>query len=222
MGRIKSIMNTKSGAQKIASKHLGITLEQYRDRLANGEKWCSRCKSWKPLVEFGLDRTRGDGLDASCFACRRVKVRINIKGRPSAFKGKHHTPEVKATLSALAKNRRNPFRKRLTFQQRQNISEGTKKKTPRGENHPRWKGGISPENEKERYSFEYEEWRKKVFERDHFTCQVCGYDKGHILIAHHLKSFSEYPELRFDIDNGLTVCKACHNKLHPERNKHLT
>lgn len=55
------------------------------------------------------------------------------------------------------------------------------------------------------------EWRIAVFERDNFICQCCGWDKGKILQAHHIKNFSNHPHLRLDIDNGITLCKNCHD-----------
>jgi len=82
-----------------------------------------------------------------------------------------------------------------------------------GENHWNWKGGITEINRKLRRSKEYKEWQKAVFKRDRWTCQICGY-KGHDLVAHHILPFSEYPELRFDPDNGITLCRRCHKKLH--------
>ena len=42
----------------------------------------------------------------------------------------------------------------------------------------------------------------------------CG-DTDHVL-AHHMKPRREFPELRFELDNGLTVCPRCHHILHLE------
>lgn len=81
-----------------------------------------------------------------------------------------------------------------------------------GDKHPNWKGGKGNENQILRKCLEYKLWRKAVYERDGFTCQECGDDKGGNLEAHHIKPFSLYPELRFAIDNGLTLCKECHKK----------
>lgn len=86
--------------------------------------------------------------------------------------------------------------------------------TPKGENHYNWKGGKTWERFK---NPEYQKWRNSVLERDNYMCQHCNkqckkYEKG--LAAHHIKPFKNYPELRFEISNGLTLCRACHMKLH--------
>lgn len=78
-----------------------------------------------------------------------------------------------------------------------------------GEEHWNWQGGITPENRKIRTSTEYKKWRKDVFERDGFTCQLCGI-KGGELHADHILQFAYYPESRLDINNGRTLCKPCH------------
>lgn len=76
-----------------------------------------------------------------------------------------------------------------------------------------WKGGISSINSKIRNCQKYKEWRLFVFKRDNFTCLGCGQIGGE-LNAHHIKSFAKYPELRFEITNGITVCKSCHDIIH--------
>lgn len=81
----------------------------------------------------------------------------------------------------------------------------------RGANHPNWKGGITEINHKIRTSLEYRLWRTAVFERDLYTCRFCGIVGGR-LNADHIKSFSQFPELRFAIDNGRTLCISCHQK----------
>jgi hypothetical protein len=79
------------------------------------------------------------------------------------------------------------------------------------ENHWNWKGGISDYNIIERQSSRYKEWRNKIFKRDDYTCQECG-QIGGILNAHHIKPFSLYPELRYKMKNGTTLCEKCHKK----------
>lgn len=74
-----------------------------------------------------------------------------------------------------------------------------------------WQGGISTENNRIRHSMEYRQWRETVFERDSYTCQYCNI-RGGRLNADHIKPFALYPQLRFDISNGRTLCEDCHKK----------
>lgn len=86
-----------------------------------------------------------------------------------------------------------------------------------GDKHWNWKGGIYPKNESIRHSLEYKDWRNKIFNRDGYKCQMiksATCDKSDTkLQAHHIKPFRSYPELRFDLNNGITLCEKCHNKL---------
>lgn len=66
-----------------------------------------------------------------------------------------------------------------------------------------------------RKSGRYTQWRNAVFERDNFTCARCGKHGGE-LNAHHIKPFASHPDDRFDIKNGITLCKACHDEVHRE------
>lgn len=74
-----------------------------------------------------------------------------------------------------------------------------------------WKGGTTSKNMLIRSSSKYKRWRQKVFERDDWTCQECGI-RGVPIHADHKKSFALYPELRFELSNGRTLCVPCHKK----------
>lgn len=62
----------------------------------------------------------------------------------------------------------------------------------------------------------YVAWRTKVFKRDDYTCQGNHKKKkrGGYIEAHHIKPWAQYPKLRYIVKNGITLCKACHNKKH--------
>lgn len=68
----------------------------------------------------------------------------------------------------------------------------------------------------QRHSQQAKEWRKKVFERDAYTCRDC-HQYGGKLQAHHLEEWAEHPDKRFDLSNGVTLCVECHAKRHPDR-----
>lgn len=69
--------------------------------------------------------------------------------------------------------------------------------------------GKTAEQRKQRSSLAYRMWRTAVFERDNFTCRQCG-TRGGRLNADHIKRFADYPDLRFNLDNGQTLCETCH------------
>lgn len=81
----------------------------------------------------------------------------------------------------------------------------------KGANNPNWKGGSNNRLNTIRTSAKYKKWRLAVYERDKYTCQTCG-QVGGKLNADHIKKFSIYPNLRFDLNNGRTLCIPCHRK----------
>lgn len=81
--------------------------------------------------------------------------------------------------------------------------------TYRGKNNVNWKGGVTPKNKAIRHSLDYKLWRDAVFKRDNFTCQSCG-QRGGVLNADHIRPFARFEALRFDVDNGRTLCVTCH------------
>lgn len=64
----------------------------------------------------------------------------------------------------------------------------------------------------ERNTPEYKLWRLAVYQRDGFACKKCGKKlcKGRKIQAHHIMPWSEYPSLRYDVNNGITLCWECH------------
>lgn len=121
------------------------------------------------------------------------------------YKHKPHSEERKQKISQanIGKHEHLTGRK-LTEKTKLKMSEAHK-----GEKAYQWKGGISKHYKTGYYSREYRQWRITIFERDHYQCQGCTQVGGY-LTAHHIKSFAKYPKLRFDINNGITLCEDCH------------
>lgn len=130
------------------------------------------------------------------------------KGKPSAHRG------VKATSKTIEKLRKSHLGQKAW-------NKGSGKATNNAlaiwhknyskDKHPNWKGGITSINDSIRKSKDYKIWRQAVFIRDNFTCVWCG-RVGKQLQADHIKPFAYFPELRFAIDNGRTLCINCHLK----------
>lgn len=80
-----------------------------------------------------------------------------------------------------------------------------------------WQGKPTPpfkrSDRQQRRTMQYVNWRDSVFKRDDYTCQDCG-QRGGELNAHHLLGFKRYPKYRYEVDNGITLCKKCHKNRH--------
>ena len=76
-----------------------------------------------------------------------------------------------------------------------------------------WQRFASPWRKLQAKTRAYKNWRKAVFERDDYTCQMCN-TRGGKLEAHHINPVRDNKNTLaiFDIDNGITLCKTCHNK----------
>ena len=83
----------------------------------------------------------------------------------------------------------------------------------KGDKNPYYKWGVSTEIELIRHSRDAKNWTQKVYARDDFTCQRCR-KRGEVLRAHHDKPWNSHPELRFELNNGVTLCELCHKEVH--------
>ncbi len=138
------------------------------------------------------------------------------------WKGKKRPKETCHKISLANKGKRNSpnteFKKGM-------ISPNRGKKRPEisREKHWNWKGGRTKKDKALRRTLEYKQWRTAVFEKDNWTCQICGArskkGKPIYLEAHHIKGVAHYPELVLMVDNGKTLCINCHGKTDNYRNK---
>jgi endogenous inhibitor of DNA gyrase (YacG/DUF329 family) len=87
----------------------------------------------------------------------------------------------------------------------------------RGPNSPCWKGASAYGRIAEMCRTDYKEWRKAVYARDDYTCQRCK-RRGVYLHAHHKQPWAQFPELRYAVDNGETLCAECHKITHMTSN----
>ena len=159
------------------------------------------------------------------------EVSVRLKGN-KFWLGRHHSDETRRKISMILRGRKfskehcrklSEVRslqsvktrkkisialrgKKLSDEHRKNISLSLRR-----EKHPNWRGGITPMNRVVRYSLEYRNWRDRVFKRDNWTCVQCK-RRGGELNADHIKQFAFYPDIRFELDNGRTLCVPCHRK----------
>lgn len=83
-----------------------------------------------------------------------------------------------------------------------------------GENHPNYNHSTTDDERQVKRAYtEYRQWRTQVYEKDNYICQCCG-QRGGQLNAHHVFNYSNYPELRTEVSNGITMCKKCHLEFH--------
>jgi hypothetical protein len=113
------------------------------------------------------------------------------------FDGHHHTEEAKKKISEKKKEHAAQLRKE-------------------GKRHWNYKNGNYTSDKvrsNATLSLDYKNWRTAVYIRDDYTCQDCKV-KGGKLNAHHKLKWKDYPEYRYAVDNGITLCFICHHKRH--------
>lgn len=142
------------------------------------------------------------------------------KGQPSPIKGKKcdnmkWSPERKARMKIALMNKvKSQIGKKHSLEQRRKISQALK-----GDKAPNWQGGITHLNKRgARQNVEWRIWWETCVKRDNYTCRVC-LKKGCRLEIHHIKRWAKYPDLRYEISNGITLCKLCHHRVKNKEEK---
>lgn len=158
----------------------------------------------------------------------------NTRGKNNLFYGRQHTEVSKQKISI--NNGMNSLKvrekvgkaltgKKLSQKAKEKLSIAMKKRVELG-THNFWKGGISKAYKELRHSLrnkEWRDWRTAVFQRDNYTCQICGIRsrKGKAVLLHPHHKFSvancikeNILNLIYEVMNGTTLCIDCHHFVH--------
>jgi len=173
-------------------------------------------KLYRRICNFCKKEYIGRGKDYCSNKCasqienkkRASKISQSLEGRCNRGSGWKHTEEWKKKSLIWKLGNKSNLGKKLSLEVRKKLSEAHK-----GEKAYNWKGDESANKIRLRHQLEAKLWREAVFTRDDWTCQKCK-QRGGKLHAHHIKSFANFPKLRFAIDNGVTLCKKCHQGGH--------
>lgn len=139
--------------------------------------------------------------------CKNISVGKKGKVR----KGFSPTPETREKISKAQ------LGKIVSAETIQKLSDSHK-----GEKSHKWiKDRSEVIDQSLRRTTEGRQWRRKVFLRDNKKCKINNEDCNGQLETHHILPFRDYPELRYDINNGITLCHY-HHPLKPSEEKRLS
>jgi len=177
----------------------------------------------KPHTEKTKQKIRNSLIGKVFSSERKKNISLALVGRKPSFGmlGKKASLETRKKMSNSQKKigskppspvgNKNNLGKKLSIETRKKMSVSHLK---RKNKHHNWKDGNRRSNNKKiRMSIEYKLWREACFKRDNFICQKYGISGG-ILNAHHINNFSEFPEIRTSIENGITLSKKAHKEFH--------
>jgi len=139
----------------------------------------------------------------------KEKMRLSKLGVNNPRFGKKMLPQTKKAILNKIKGNKFNLGRTHTEETKIKMSEGKK-----GEKHPLWKKDRNTlQKQDRRNDSAYREWRKNVYQRDSYLCKINNQDCSGRLEAHHILEWKEYPELRYNINNGITLCKHHHPRI---------
>ena len=134
-----------------------------------------------------------------------------------AHLGFKHSIESKAKMALYRKGKPNTNKGgyKLSSETRLKISLGHK-----GEKSYRWiTDRTKLVKRQERNDMAYKDWRRQVWSRDNWKCKIANQDCNGRIEAHHILGWTSYPELRYEINNGITLCHAHHPRKRIEEQR---
>jgi hypothetical protein len=114
------------------------------------------------------------------------------------------------------KHRKRDRKWKLSLETRQKMS-----KSRRGEKNWRWVKDRTQlvKSSHKHLDGNYREWASGVKKRDRWKCRLLSSDCSGRLESHHIFNWKEYPELRYLINNGITLCHAHHPRGRAEEKR---
>lgn len=183
--------------------------KQWGMRTSDLKVWQGRCHPCAVKMQTGPNNSRWKGGRPTCKNCGKLIWHGKKTGYCISCVGPHRSGPRSGVWKG-GKPRCIDCGKQLNYYSRR--CPACMAAFQRGPNCPAWKGGITPEHTMIRTSPEYKQWRQAVYERDNYTCVLCGDTRGGNLNADHILPFADFPDQRFDVSNGRTLCEACHQK----------
>lgn len=184
------------------------TLEHIRNRV-NGRKGYKHSQETIEKI-----RNSNIGWKHSEETKKKFKLRIPV------MLGKKHSAETKSKMSLSSKGKAKSELHRLSMSKSRIgkphilTEQGLKsfKEKTSGENNFKWIKDRSrlKKSEKKHLDGQYRDWMLFVKRRDKWACRIADVNCDGRLEAHHILNWIEYPELRYEINNGITLCHAHH------------
>lgn len=175
--------------RKYPSRHPRYTKEEFKEVL-------------RALAKQRIGIPRSEETKAKCRAAHLGKKLSDEhkKAMGLSRRGKKQSPELiqKRIAPLIGRKRSDEVKEKLRLAQKK-----------RYENHVY----KTDESKLARVKPEYKFWREQVYNRDDWTCQKC-HIKGGKLHPHHIRNFSEFTDLRYDVSNGITLCTTHHIEFH--------
>lgn len=125
------------------------------------------------------------------------KISKSLGLKPPIRKGKAMSEEAKLKISISNKGRKKP----------QGFSEKIS-----GENHWRWihDRSLLKDDDKDRGGQLHRNWSLAVKNRDKWTCRIADTNCGGKMVAHHILPWKDFIGLRYEVNNGITLCHFHH------------
>lgn len=138
----------------------------------------------------------------------REKISKNLKGKPSWNKG------LKGFRAGEKRDWMPKGEKHWSF--------GKKNLKTTGEKHYRWikdRTLLKGRHDRNFHDPDYKKWRIEVYKRDNYKCKIENKDCRGRIEAHHILVWRDYPELRYQVNNGITLCHAHHPRKRAEEKR---